>query len=78
MALVGGTLAGLGIAWLIGPSIGLEAYADGGPTPPLAVDPLATLTVGVLPTVVGIVAVSIAAILVRRADLGRAMRFQES
>ena len=78
VALVGGTLAGLGIAWLIGPSIGLEAYADGGPTPPLAIDPVATLVVGVLPTVLGIVAVSIAAILVRRADLGRAMRFQES
>jgi putative ABC transport system permease protein len=78
VALVGGTVAGLGIAWLLGPSIGLEAYADGGPAPAIAIDPLATFTVGILPTGLGIIVVSIAAILARRADLGRAMRFQES
>ena len=78
VAVVGGAVVGVFIAWLLGPSVGLEAYADGGPALPVAIDPLSTVLVGVLPTLVGVAAVVVATLLARRADLAGAVRFHDA
>ena len=74
----GGAGVGVLIAWLLGPSVGLEAYADGGSPLSIAIDPVTTLVVGVLPTLVGVAAVIVATLLARRADLAGAVRFHDT
>jgi putative ABC transport system permease protein len=78
VAVVGGAAVGVLIAWILGPSVGLEAYADGGPALPVAIDPVATLVVGLVPTLIGVVAVIAATLLARRADLAGAVRFHDA
>ena len=78
VAVVGGAVVGVLIAWLLGPSVGLEAYADGGTALPIAIDPGSTILVGVLPTLVGVAAVIVATLLARRADLAGAVRFHDA
>lgn len=78
VAVVGGAAVGIVTAWLLGPSVGLEAYADGRGTLPVAIDPLATVLVGIVPTAVGVVAVVLATLLSRRADLAGAVRFHDA
>ena len=78
VAVVGGAAVGLLTAWLLGPSVGLEAYTDGGPTLPVAIDPVSTVVVGLVPTLVGVLAVIAATLLARRADLAGAVRFHDA
>ncbi len=78
VAVVGGAAVGIVTAWLLGPSVGLEAYADGRSALPVAIDPLSTVLVGVVPTAVGVVAVVLATLLSRRADLAGAVRFHDA
>ena len=77
VALIGGGLVGVGLALAIGPSVGLAAFTDGLPTIPMVVDPLATLSVGILPMAAGIVAAVLSGWFLRRSDLARAVRFNE-
>jgi len=77
VALIGGAAVGVGIAALIGPSVGLEVFAGDLPEVSIAIDPVTTLAVGVLPMLLGIVAALGGAWALRRADLAGAVRFQD-
>lgn len=77
VALVGGAAVGIGIALLIGPSVRLEVFAGDLPEVTVAIDPVTTLAVGILPMVLGILAALGGAWALRRADLAGAVRFQD-
>jgi putative ABC transport system permease protein len=77
VAMIGGSLLGVGLAVLVGPSLGLGALADDLPSLPIVLEPLTTLAVGVLPTGIGVLAALVAGWLLRRTDLARAVRFNE-
>jgi putative ABC transport system permease protein len=77
VAILGGAVVGVGLALVIGPSVGLAAFADGLPSIPIVVDPLGTLAVGVLPMAAGVCAALMSGFVLRRSDLARAVRFNE-
>ena len=77
VALMGGAAVGVGIAMLIGPSVRLEVFAGDLTEVSIAIDPVTTLAVGVLPMLLGIVAALGGAWALRRADLAGAVRFHD-
>jgi putative ABC transport system permease protein len=77
VAVVVGTVLGLGVAWLLEPGLGLAAFIGPGAVVDLQVDWASVVGVALVVVAVVVVAMVASAWLARRLDLGRVMRIGE-